>query len=148
MATGLLPAFSCCGRGPTPARSRGAPPPREDRASGPVLLSGNRPEAGRASARSAWGWGPKREQEMQTQPANTMKLTNISGIVAAVLVLLLAVPRAQEPQRAAGTVKEGVTAVLVDVVVRDKRGQPVRDLTEADFEVFEDGVAQKIGSFT
>ena len=44
--------------------------------------------------------------------------------------------------------KEGVTAVLVDVVVRDKRGQPVRDLTEADFELSEDGVAQKIGSFT
>ena len=77
-----------------------------------------------------------------------MKHTNISGIVAAVLVLLLGTPRAQEPQRAAGTVKEGVTAVLVDVVVRDKRGQPVRDLTEADFELSEDGVAQKIGSFT
>ena len=57
-------------------------------------------------------------------------------------------PAAQEPQRAVGTVKEGVTAVLVDVVVRDKRGQPVRDLTEADFEISEDGVAQKIGSFT
>ena len=64
------------------------------------------------------------------------------------MVLLLGTPRAQEPQRAVGTVKEGVTAVLVDVVVRDKRGQPVRDLTEADFELFEDGVAQKIGSFT
>ena len=43
---------------------------------------------------------------------------------------------------------KGVTAVLVDVVVRDKRGQPVRDLTEADFEIVEDGVPQKIGSFT
>ena len=42
-------AFSRCGRGPTPARSRGAPSPREDRASGPVLLSANRPEAGRAA---------------------------------------------------------------------------------------------------
>ena len=59
-----------------------------------------------------------------------------------------ATPEAQEPQRAAGTLKEGVTAVLVDVVVRDKRGQPVRDLTEADFELSEDGVAQTIGSFT
>jgi len=77
-----------------------------------------------------------------------MKHMNIAGHVAVVIVLLLAVPRAQEPQRAAGTIKEGVTAVLVDVVVRDRRGQPVRDLTEADFEVFEDGVAQKIGSFT
>src|SRR5687767_8751558 len=31
MAIGLLSAFLRCGRGPTPARSRGASPPREDR---------------------------------------------------------------------------------------------------------------------
>ena len=37
--------------------------------------------------------------------------------------------------------------MLVDVVVRDKRGQPVRDLTQADFEILEDGVPQTIGSF-
>ena len=29
----------------------------------PLLLSSNRPEAGRASAGSAWGWGPKRNKE-------------------------------------------------------------------------------------
>ena len=51
-------------------------------------------------------------------------------------------------RRAAGTVAEGVRAVLVDVVVRDKRGQPVRDLAQSDFEIIEDGVPQKIGSFT
>jgi VWFA-related protein len=37
--------------------------------------------------------------------------------------------------------------VLVDVVVRDRRGQPVRDLSETDFELLEDGVPQTIGSF-
>ena len=36
MAMGALFASLGCGRGPTPARSRGAPPPREDRPSGPV----------------------------------------------------------------------------------------------------------------
>ena len=57
---------------------------------------------------------------------------------------------AQQPpiQRAPGTLNEGVTAVLVDVVVRDRRGLPVRDLTQADFQIFEDGVAQPLGSFT
>jgi VWFA-related protein len=40
------------------------------------------------------------------------------------------------------------TAVLVDVVVRDGKGHPVTDLTAADFELQEDGVAQAIGSFT
>ena len=56
--------------------------------------------------------------------------------------------RQQTPQRAPGMTHEGVRAVLVDVVVRDKRGQPVRDLSASDFEVTEDGVAQTIGSFT
>jgi VWFA-related protein len=40
------------------------------------------------------------------------------------------------------------TAILVDVVVRDKKGHPVTDLTAADFTVAEDGVPQKVDSFT
>jgi len=51
-------------------------------------------------------------------------------------------------QRATGVVEARATAVLVDVVVRDKRGEPVRDLNPSDFELLEDGVAQKIASFT
>jgi hypothetical protein len=52
------------------------------------------------------------------------------------------------PARASGTLQTGVTAVLVDVVVRDKRGQPVRDLRPSEFEVFEDGILQPITSVT
>ena len=37
--------------------------------------------------------------------------------------------------------------VSLDIVVRDKKGRPVRDLSETDFEVYEDGVRQQIGSF-
>jgi VWFA-related protein len=40
------------------------------------------------------------------------------------------------------------TAVLVDVVVRDKQGRPVLDLKADDFEIAEDSVPQEIGSFT
>jgi VWFA-related protein len=40
------------------------------------------------------------------------------------------------------------TAILVDVVVRDRKGKPVTDLTAADFEVYEDRVAQRIDTFT
>jgi VWFA-related protein len=69
----------------------------------------------------------------------------IALCLAAVLVAQQPPPA---PQRATGTLREGVTAVLVDVIVRDKRGQPVRDLTQSDFEVLEDGVPQAIGSFT
>ena len=54
----------------------------------------------------------------------------------------------QTPQRAAGSEKAGVTAVLVDVVVRDNKGMPVRDLQQSDFEILEDGAPQAVGSFT
>jgi len=41
----------------------------------------------------------------------------------------------------------GTSAVTLDVVVRDKKGNAVRDLGPADFEVFEDGVKQRVESF-
>jgi VWFA-related protein len=37
--------------------------------------------------------------------------------------------------------------VRLDVVVKDKKGRPIRDLKTADFEILEDGVPQKIESF-
>src|SRR6266542_7108741 len=40
------------------------------------------------------------------------------------------------------------TAILVDVVVRDRKGQLVTDLSANDFDVAEDGVAQKVDTFT
>src|SRR5207237_939212 len=80
----------------------------------------------------------------------TRRPTRLAGVAALVLAVAVPAGRAQQttPQRAAGTVKAGVTAVLVDVVVRDKRGQPIRDLQQSDFQVLEDGIPQTIGSFT
>ena len=74
-------------------------------------------------------------------------------ISAAVLVALLglgAAITAQRPQRSpqSASYSAGVTAILVDVVVRDKRGRPVVDLSADDFEILEDQVAQKLGSFS
>jgi len=40
------------------------------------------------------------------------------------------------------------TAILVDVVVRDKKGHPVTDLSASDFQLSEDGVPQKVDTFT
>jgi len=37
--------------------------------------------------------------------------------------------------------------VRLDVVVKDKKGRPIRDLKNTDFEVLEDGVPQKLESF-
>jgi len=47
---------------------------------------------------------------------------------------------------AAQRFETGATAVIVDVVVRDKSGRQVTDLTPADFTLSEDGVAQRITS--
>jgi VWFA-related protein len=69
-----------------------------------------------------------------------------SGLIVA-LTISVGAQQQPAPQRAPATVNERVTAVLVDVVVRDKHGQPVRDLTQSDFEILEDGVPQTVGSF-
>jgi VWFA-related protein len=45
------------------------------------------------------------------------------------------------------TVRVSTAEVTLDVVVRDKKGRPVRDLAVTDFEVYEDGARQKIESF-
>jgi VWFA-related protein len=70
------------------------------------------------------------------------------------VILLLVVsdvrPAAQSPSRPADrqSFTSTATAILVDVVVRDKKGHPVTDLTAADFQLAEDSVPQKIDSFT
>ena len=78
-------------------------------------------------------------------------MTQSARLAALCLALAAASPHAQTqtpPPRAAGVVQAETTAILVDVVVRDRRGQPVTDLSAGDFEVFEDGVLQEIGAVT
>jgi VWFA-related protein len=45
------------------------------------------------------------------------------------------------------TFRAGINLVRVDCIVTDKKGQPVMDLKEGDFQVWEDGAAQEITSF-
>ncbi|MBO0857712.1 MAG: VWA domain-containing protein [Chloracidobacterium sp.] len=44
-------------------------------------------------------------------------------------------------------IRIGTDEVTLDVVVRDKKGRPVKDLTASEFEVYEDGVKQQVESF-
>lgn len=44
-------------------------------------------------------------------------------------------------------VRVGSSEVLLDAVVKDKKGRPVKDLAASDFEIYEDGVRQRIQSF-
>ncbi|HEX5081183.1 MAG TPA: VWA domain-containing protein, partial [Blastocatellia bacterium] len=52
---------------------------------------------------------------------------------------------ARQNEKAAGAVQ--IVEVLLDVVVKDKRGRAVTDLSAADFEIFEDGAKQPVESF-
>jgi VWFA-related protein len=45
------------------------------------------------------------------------------------------------------TFRGGVSAVLVDVVVVDREGHPLSDLTREDFQILEDGVPQTLSTF-
>jgi VWFA-related protein len=56
--------------------------------------------------------------------------------------------QADATQRVRQSYTSTTTAILVDVVVRDKKGRPVTDLSAADFDVAEDGVPQKVDTFT
>jgi VWFA-related protein len=47
----------------------------------------------------------------------------------------------------ASTIQANTNLVVVDVVVTDAKHNPVHDLTEADFKVFENGQAQAIKTF-
>ena len=56
-------------------------------------------------------------------------------------------PPAQAPKQPPPTFRAGVNFVRVDVIVTDKDGRAVDDLTQADFQVTEDGKPQTIESF-
>jgi VWFA-related protein len=76
------------------------------------------------------------------------RLRTIAALTAAALLALPSLPlrASQNPNRSSsGT---DVVAILVDVVVRDRSGEPVTDLRAEEFEIIEDGVEQELGSFT
>ena len=66
------------------------------------------------------------------------------------LILALAVASVASAQQpfGAGTIQTESRLVLVDTVVLDKKGNPVRDLTQKDFKVFEDNKEQPVTAFS
>jgi len=77
--------------------------------------------------------------------------TRLSSILVIVLTFssfnAIKSQTAPQQQRDEPVVRIRANEVALDIVVRDKKGHPVRDLTAGDFEVYEDGVRQEIGSF-
>lgn len=60
---------------------------------------------------------------------------------------LAAAGKAQQTAPQPPAIRADVNNVLLDVVVRDKKGRAVRDLKPEELQVFEDGVSQRILSF-
>src|SRR5262245_11988641 len=71
----------------------------------------------------------------------------LSLVLAVTVAAVPASGRARQQQQPDQSIAIGTTEVAVDVVVRDKDGRPIKDLTQADFELTEDGVPQEISSF-
>jgi VWFA-related protein len=63
------------------------------------------------------------------------------GKIAAVICLLLPLANAQ-------TIHTDSRLVLIDSTVTDRKGEHIRDLTQKDFKVWEDGKEQAISSFS
>jgi VWFA-related protein len=74
-------------------------------------------------------------------PVLAMNPTRVSIIVVACTAAAVAARQApSEPPR----FRVAVDVVSIDAVVTDRKGEVVRDLTAADFEVFQDGKRQKV----
>ncbi len=61
--------------------------------------------------------------------------------------VVVGIGRIGGPQQNNSQITVSANEVVLDIVVRDKKGRPVKDLTAKDFEVMEDGVKQEITSF-
>ena len=70
-------------------------------------------------------------------------------LIPATLILLAAAPSAlpQPQQQQPPTVKTSVNEVLLDLVVRDKKGKPITDLTPEELTITDNGVKQTVLSF-
>ena len=69
--------------------------------------------------------------------------------ILALLILTPSVARAQQEAEGsqASAFRSGATAVVLDVVVRDKRGRPIRDVQQGELTVLEDGKPRDLRSF-
>ena len=67
--------------------------------------------------------------------------------VAGTLFTAFAQTQRQADQQTPDRIVISKDEVPLDVVVRDKKGKAIKDLSQADFEVYEDGVKQDISSF-
>ena len=72
---------------------------------------------------------------------------SLAAFVAASLGLAVYAQQPQTPSASEPAIKAAAEEVLLDVVVRDKKGHRVDDLKPEDFQIFDNGEPKKITSF-
>jgi VWFA-related protein len=82
-------------------------------------------------------------------PMMRSSLTTTLGLAAsfAAVAAQTPVPPAPAAPQSTPVFRTGTTAVLLDIVVRDKRGRPIRDLRQDELTVLEDGAPREVKSF-
>ena len=78
---------------------------------------------------------------------NLQQITSRLIILAAVLTPGVGFGQQAQPEQQTPVIKSTVDEVVLDVVVRDKKGKPVKDLTIDDFQITDNGTKQKPTSF-
>lgn len=79
-----------------------------------------------------------------------MRILPVSVLIFALTIVSPCSGLAQKPAQGQDEDKivVGTSEVVLDAVVKDKKGRAIKDLNAADFEVFEDGVPQEVRSFS
>src|SRR5277367_5091243 len=77
----------------------------------------------------------------------TAVLAMLTAAVLAVPTLLAQTPAQAAPEKSSAVIQAGTEEVLLDVIVRDKHGKAVTDLTPQDFEVTDNGEKHAVKSF-
>jgi VWFA-related protein len=73
-----------------------------------------------------------------------MRKILVTGLLALSLFGFTPQSSPQSSARSEELLRVGVTEVLLDVIITDKKGRQIKDLRPEEFEVFEDGVPQKV----
>ena len=71
----------------------------------------------------------------------------LCGVFATAAVIAARLQQAPPAPRPGPVFRSGINLILVDVVVRDKSGAVIKDLTADDFDLLEDGVRRPILTF-
>lgn len=79
--------------------------------------------------------------------ARALRTTVAAAVMLALSLTAGAQPPADQPPPAQPTFRSAVNLVSVSAIVKDSRGRPVRNLTQGDFTILENGTARPIVDF-